>query len=111
MQDVNWAEIDQLVAEDEAFCKQVLSFAPGKIGIVANSRVIGPFDEDEEFIPADFLLLERFAMKSSVEKVYNAMESKLGKYTKYCSTFYQRLPKCHRSVMARSEYKKKEFIL
>lgn len=57
----------------------MLSFGSGSIGIVANGRVIGPFDEDEEFIPADFLLLERFAMKSSVEKVYSAMESKLGK--------------------------------
>lgn len=57
----------------------MLSFESGSIGIVANGRVIGPFDEDEEFIPADFLLLERFAMKSSVEKVHTAMESQLGK--------------------------------
>lgn len=56
----------------------MLSFGSGSIGLVANGRVIGPFDEDEEFIPADFLLLERFAMKSSVEKVHSAMESKLG---------------------------------
>lgn len=67
------------MVEHDNFCKQLLHFQPGQVGIVANGRIIGPFDEDEEFVTADYLLLERHALKSSVSKIYEAIKGQIGK--------------------------------
>lgn len=69
--------MEKLIVTGEKFCKQVLHFKPGHVGIIANGKVVGPLDEDEEFVTADYILLERHALKSSVDKIYKALESKL----------------------------------
>lgn len=77
LQDVDWEEMEKLIVTGEKFCKQVLHFKPGHVGIIANGKIVGPLDENEEFVTADYILLERHALKSSVDKIYKALESKL----------------------------------
>lgn len=77
VQEVDWASIDEIILKHQAYCKTTLSFKPGQIGIVLNGRVIGPFEEDEEFTSADYMLLERHALKLIVEKLHNVINPKL----------------------------------
>lgn len=77
LQDVDWSEIEKSIAEHRSYSKQVLSFEPGQMGVALNGRLIGPFEEDEEFIAADFLLLEKHALKLSVNKIHSAILPKL----------------------------------
>lgn len=55
------------------FAQRVLKFKVGQIGIVANGRVLGPLDENEEFTVDDFSLLERFSYALYGEKIQNAL--------------------------------------
>lgn len=44
-------------------------------GVVANGRVLGPLDDDENFLIEDFSLLERFTSSSYLEKINVALEN------------------------------------
>lgn len=51
------------------YCQTVLKMANENRGVVANGRVLGPFDDDEEFILEDFSLLERYSFTTYAEKI------------------------------------------
>lgn len=56
------------------YCQRVLQFKAGQRGVVANGRVLGPFDDDENFTVEDFSLLERFSSSTYLEKINSALE-------------------------------------
>ncbi|XP_074027064.1 UDP-glucose-glycoprotein glucosyltransferase [Leptinotarsa decemlineata] len=51
------------------YCQRVLKLKESDRAVVANGRVLGPLDENEEFIAEDFNLLERFSSSSYLEKI------------------------------------------
>lgn len=71
-------EVENLIRKQKTYLKEVLSFKPGDCGIISNGRILGPFAPNEEFLTADFLLLEKYALNSYAEKVYRAIKSNLG---------------------------------
>lgn len=57
------------------YCQRVLGFKAGERGVVANGRILGPFDNDENFTVEDFSLLERFSSSTYLEKINAALEN------------------------------------
>uniref|UniRef100_A0A8C2XFT3 UDP-glucose ceramide glucosyltransferase-like 1 n=1 Tax=Cyclopterus lumpus TaxID=8103 RepID=A0A8C2XFT3_CYCLU len=51
------------------FCRDVLKLSPGQQAVISNGRILGPFEEQEEFTVEDFQLLEKITLSSSAEKV------------------------------------------
>lgn len=56
------------------YCQKVLNFKVGERGVIANSRVLGPFSEDETFMLEDFALLEQFSTTSYGKKIKESLE-------------------------------------
>ncbi|VVC24565.1 Nucleotide-diphospho-sugar transferases,Glycosyl transferase, family 8,UDP-glucose:Glycoprotein [Cinara cedri] len=56
------------------YAVKTLNFKKGQCGIVTNGRILGPFDEDEDFLRDDFALLEQHTLKSSVNKILNILK-------------------------------------
>ncbi|XP_046852680.1 UDP-glucose:glycoprotein glucosyltransferase 1-like isoform X2 [Xenia sp. Carnegie-2017] len=57
------------------FCKKVLHFKKGDIGLVANGRVLGPLEKKDIFIADDFELLENFDMDKYGRKIRNKVDA------------------------------------
>lgn len=53
---------------------EALNFESGQCGVITNGRVLGPFDEDEEFLTDDFALLEQHTLKGSVNKILDILK-------------------------------------
>uniref|UniRef100_A0A8C2XG78 UDP-glucose ceramide glucosyltransferase-like 1 n=1 Tax=Cyclopterus lumpus TaxID=8103 RepID=A0A8C2XG78_CYCLU len=53
----------------QLFCRDVLKLSPGQQAVISNGRILGPFEEQEEFTVEDFQLLEKITLSSSAEKV------------------------------------------
>lgn len=53
---------------------EVLNFESGQSGVITNGRILGPFDEDEDFLTDDFALLEQHTLKGSVNKILNILK-------------------------------------
>jgi len=51
-----------------------LNFESGQCGVITNGRILGPFDEDEDFLTDDFALLEQHTLKGSVNKILNILK-------------------------------------
>uniref|UniRef100_A0A8C6LY12 UDP-glucose ceramide glucosyltransferase-like 1 n=1 Tax=Nothobranchius furzeri TaxID=105023 RepID=A0A8C6LY12_NOTFU len=51
------------------FCRDVLNLRPGQRAVIGNGRILGLFEEQEEFTMEDFHLLERITLSGSAEKV------------------------------------------
>ncbi|XP_037832032.1 UDP-glucose:glycoprotein glucosyltransferase 2 isoform X2 [Kryptolebias marmoratus] len=64
----NTLEVD-FVHSQQLFCRDVLKLHPGLRAVISNGRILGPFEEQEEFTVEDFHLLERITLSSSAEKV------------------------------------------
>ncbi|XP_034042197.1 UDP-glucose:glycoprotein glucosyltransferase 2 isoform X2 [Thalassophryne amazonica] len=64
----NTMEVD-FIRSQQLFCRDVLKLRSGQRAVVSNGRVLGPFDEQEEFTVEDFHLLEKITMRGSAEKV------------------------------------------
>lgn len=56
------------------YAVQTLNFEKGQCGIITNGRILGPFDEDEDFLTDDFALLEQHTLKGSVNKIRNILK-------------------------------------
>lgn len=56
------------------YASEVLHFESGKCGVITNGRILGPFDEDEEFLTDDFALLEQHTLKGSVNKILDILK-------------------------------------
>lgn len=64
----NTLEVD-FVRSQQLFCGDVLKLGPGQRAVISNGRVLGPFEEQEEFTVEDFHLLEKITLSGSAEKV------------------------------------------
>uniref|UniRef100_A0A668ANL5 UDP-glucose ceramide glucosyltransferase-like 1 n=1 Tax=Myripristis murdjan TaxID=586833 RepID=A0A668ANL5_9TELE len=68
LQKYNTLEVD-FIHSQQLFCRDVLKLSRGQRAVVSNGRILGPFEEQEEFIVEDFHLLEKIALSTSAEKV------------------------------------------
>uniref|UniRef100_UPI003AAA24A0 UDP-glucose:glycoprotein glucosyltransferase 2 n=1 Tax=Centroberyx gerrardi TaxID=166262 RepID=UPI003AAA24A0 len=64
----NTLEVD-FIRSQQLFCRDVLKLSPGQRTVVSNGRILGPFEEQEEFTVEDFHLLEKITLSTSAEKV------------------------------------------
>ncbi|KAK7882501.1 hypothetical protein WMY93_028675 [Mugilogobius chulae] len=64
----NTMEVD-FIQSQQLFCREVLKLSPGERAVISNGRILGPFNEQEEFTVDDFLLLEKITLSGSAEKV------------------------------------------
>lgn len=51
------------------YCQRVLKMNAEQRGVIANGRVLGPLDDNEEFTIDDFALLERYSFATYGEKI------------------------------------------
>ncbi|XP_050543404.1 UDP-glucose:glycoprotein glucosyltransferase [Daktulosphaira vitifoliae] len=56
------------------YCADILKFDKGQHGVITNGHILGPFDNDEEFLVDDFALLEQHTLKGSVNKILNILK-------------------------------------
>ncbi|XP_037645930.1 UDP-glucose:glycoprotein glucosyltransferase 2 isoform X5 [Sebastes umbrosus] len=64
----NTLEVD-FIRSQQLFCRDVLKLSPGQRAVISNGRILGPFEEQEEFTVEDFQLLEKITLSGSAEKV------------------------------------------
>uniref|UniRef100_A0A4W6FZR1 UDP-glucose ceramide glucosyltransferase-like 1 n=1 Tax=Lates calcarifer TaxID=8187 RepID=A0A4W6FZR1_LATCA len=64
----NTLEVD-FIRSQQLFCRDVLKLSPGERAVISNGRILGPFEEKEEFTVEDFHLLEKITLSGSAEKV------------------------------------------
>ncbi|XP_039673480.1 UDP-glucose:glycoprotein glucosyltransferase 2 [Perca fluviatilis] len=64
----NTLEVD-FIRSQQLFCRDVLKLSPGHQAVISNGRILGPFEEQEEFTVEDFHLLEKITLSSSAEEV------------------------------------------
>ncbi|XP_068428233.1 UDP-glucose:glycoprotein glucosyltransferase 2 isoform X1 [Clinocottus analis] len=64
----NTLEVD-FIRSQQLFCRDVLKLSPGQQAVISNGRILGPFEEQEEFTVEDFQLLEKITLSGSAEKV------------------------------------------
>ncbi|XP_066542592.1 UDP-glucose:glycoprotein glucosyltransferase 2-like [Hoplias malabaricus] len=53
----------------QSFCQDVLKLKTGQRAVVSNGRILGPFEEEEDFSADDFHLLEKITVSTSAEKI------------------------------------------
>lgn len=70
---VNTHELDLKMLR--VYSRRVLKLNAGERALVANGRLIGPFEADESFTTEDFALLERYSSVTYLEKINKALES------------------------------------
>ncbi|XP_034430786.1 UDP-glucose:glycoprotein glucosyltransferase 2 isoform X2 [Hippoglossus hippoglossus] len=64
----NTLEVDFILSQ-QLFCREVMKLRPGERAVISNGRILGPFEEQEEFTVEDFQLLEKITLSGSAEKV------------------------------------------
>ncbi|XP_056891961.1 UDP-glucose:glycoprotein glucosyltransferase 2 isoform X1 [Takifugu flavidus] len=64
----NTLEVD-FIRSQQMFCQKVLKLSPGQQAVISNGRILGPFEEQEEFTAEDFRLLEKMTLGGCAEKV------------------------------------------
>ncbi|XP_053733940.1 UDP-glucose:glycoprotein glucosyltransferase 2 isoform X2 [Synchiropus splendidus] len=64
----NTMEVD-FIRSQQLFCREALKLKPGERAVISNGRIIGLFEEQEEFTVEDFQLLEKITRQSAAEKV------------------------------------------
>uniref|UniRef100_A0A668ADE3 UDP-glucose ceramide glucosyltransferase-like 1 n=1 Tax=Myripristis murdjan TaxID=586833 RepID=A0A668ADE3_9TELE len=84
----NTLEVD-FIHSQQLFCRDVLKLSRGQRAVVSNGRILGPFEEQEEFIVEDFHLLEKIALSTSAEKV-KAKVKQMGMKAKHVLHFSPR---------------------
>lgn len=66
------SKIDIQLYSDYAI--EALNFEKGQCGVITNGRILGPFEEEEDFLTDDFSLLEQHTLKGSVNKILNILQ-------------------------------------
>ncbi|CAJ1079457.1 UDP-glucose:glycoprotein glucosyltransferase 2 [Xyrichtys novacula] len=64
----NTMEVD-FIRSQQLYCREVLKLRPGQRAVISNGRILGPFEEQEEFSVDDFHLLEKITFNGAAEKV------------------------------------------
>uniref|UniRef100_A0A668AUE2 UDP-glucose ceramide glucosyltransferase-like 1 n=1 Tax=Myripristis murdjan TaxID=586833 RepID=A0A668AUE2_9TELE len=85
----NTLEVD-FIHSQQLFCRDVLKLSRGQRAVVSNGRILGPFEEQEEFIVEDFHLLEKIALSTSAEKV-KAKVKQMGMKAKQASNLVMKV--------------------
>lgn len=67
----------------DGYAIEALNFESGQCGIITNGRILGPFEEDEDFLTDDFALLEQHTLKGSVNKILDIIKDS-GTYVWKC---------------------------
>uniref|UniRef100_A0A3P8XBE6 UDP-glucose glycoprotein glucosyltransferase 2 n=1 Tax=Esox lucius TaxID=8010 RepID=A0A3P8XBE6_ESOLU len=57
------------IRSQQLFCREVLKLNAGQGVVVSNGRILGPFEDEEEFSVEDFHLLEKITLRSTAEKI------------------------------------------
>uniref|UniRef100_A0A665TTM3 UDP-glucose ceramide glucosyltransferase-like 1 n=1 Tax=Echeneis naucrates TaxID=173247 RepID=A0A665TTM3_ECHNA len=57
------------IHSQQLFCRDILKLGPGERAVISNGRILGPFEEQEDFTVEDFHLLEKITLSGSAEKV------------------------------------------
>ncbi|XP_017781204.1 PREDICTED: UDP-glucose:glycoprotein glucosyltransferase [Nicrophorus vespilloides] len=73
------------------YAQRVLNFNVGSRGVVANSRVLGPLDEKEEFSIEDFGLLEQYSSATYIDKLQQALEKTKEDYGEVSSDSFMKM--------------------
>lgn len=55
------------------YSQRVLKLEEGQRAVIANGRVLGPFEDNEEFTMDDFNLLERFSSSMYLDGITKAL--------------------------------------
>lgn len=55
------------------YSQKVLKLKEGQRAVIANGRVLGPLDDDEDFTVEDFTLLERFSSSVYLDGITKAL--------------------------------------
>ncbi|XP_043469354.1 UDP-glucose:glycoprotein glucosyltransferase [Leptopilina heterotoma] len=55
------------------YARNVLRVSSSQRAVICNGRLIGPFDENEEFTTEDFSLLERYSQNTYGDKLFNIL--------------------------------------
>uniref|UniRef100_A0A672JT42 UDP-glucose ceramide glucosyltransferase-like 1 n=1 Tax=Salarias fasciatus TaxID=181472 RepID=A0A672JT42_SALFA len=79
----NTLEVD-FIRSQQLFCQDVLKLGPGQRAVISNGRILGPFEEQEDFTVEDFHLLEKITLRGSAEKV-KASVKQMGMKPKHAS--------------------------
>ncbi|XP_069558740.1 UDP-glucose:glycoprotein glucosyltransferase 2 [Brachyistius frenatus] len=79
----NTLEVD-FIRSQQLFCQDVLKLSPGQQTVISNGRILGPFEEQEEFTAEDFRLLEKITLSGSAEEV-KAKVKQMGLKPKHAS--------------------------
>ncbi|XP_071331061.1 UDP-glucose:glycoprotein glucosyltransferase 2 isoform X3 [Trachinotus anak] len=79
----NTLEVD-FIRSQQLFCQDVLKLSPGERAVISNGRILGLFEEQEEFTVEDFHLLEKITLSGSAEKV-KARVKQMGMKPKHAS--------------------------
>lgn len=79
----NTLEVD-FIRSQQLFCQDVLKLGPGQRAVISNGRILGPFEEQEDFTVEDFHLLEKITLRGSAEKV-RASVKQMGMKPKHAS--------------------------
>ncbi|XP_028248820.1 UDP-glucose:glycoprotein glucosyltransferase 2 isoform X2 [Parambassis ranga] len=85
----NTLEVD-FIHSQQLFCQDVLKLSPGQRAVISNGRILGPFEEQEEFTVEDFHLLEKITLSGSAEKV-KANVKQMGIKLKHASDFVMKV--------------------
>ena len=64
-----------IVEAHKLFCRNTLKLKPGQSGILSNGRLIGPFEDGEEFSEDDFYTLELFELSSHGKALLDLVDS------------------------------------
>jgi UDP-glucose:glycoprotein glucosyltransferase len=68
-ENINRYDIDALIKKCQEFLVGQTPFKDSDhIGLIANGWILGPFENDEEFIQSDFSLLENFILKTGLKQ-------------------------------------------
>lgn len=65
-----------LIKAHRHYARTVLNMEKGTRAVVCNGRVIGPLNDDEDFLSDDFELLQRFSESTYGDKLFKALVKK-----------------------------------
>jgi len=64
----------QLLKTYSDYCTSVLKISQGSRAVIANGRILGPLDDDEQFLADDFGLLDKFSMTAHTDRLQQAIK-------------------------------------
>uniref|UniRef100_A0A3Q3XP66 UDP-glucose ceramide glucosyltransferase-like 1 n=1 Tax=Mola mola TaxID=94237 RepID=A0A3Q3XP66_MOLML len=82
----NTLEVD-FIRSQQLFCRDVLKLSPGQRAVISNGRILGPFEEREEFSMEDFHLLGKITLSGFADKLKAKVKQMGMKQKQYVGIF------------------------